>query len=300
MSAGLVEAVSFDCHGAPLVGILHRAAKPARRGVVVIVGGGPQYRAGGHRQLVLWSRALAAIGVPVFRIDYRGMGDSGGQFRGFEDIDDDIRAAIDEFQARVPEVEDVVLWGECDASSAILFYAYRDPRVGGAVLLNPWARTDGLRARAVLRHYYLQRILEPSFWRKLLSGKLNPVTVLRSLADVVRKARSASRATAADAKGSDLRAPLSREGPLPDRLLAGLRRFQGPILLVMSGRDLIARELDELIKASPEWQAEIARHAITRHDLPEGDHTFSSDAQRSQVIAWGIDWLRATAPADTR
>jgi uncharacterized protein len=95
-------------------------------------------------------------------------------------------------------------------------------------------------------------------------------------------------------------APLSRDIPLPDRLLAGLQRFHGRILLVMSGRDLIAREFDELIKGSPAWQAELARKDIVRHDLPDGDHTFSSAAQRNQVIAWGLDWLQAgerVAPA---
>jgi len=288
------QALCFECEGAPLVGVLHRTSAPARRGVLIVVGGGPQYRAGGHRQLVTWSRQLAQLGYPVFRFDYRGMGDSGGTFAGFEQVDDDIRAATDRFFAEVPSLREVVLWGECDGASAILFYAYRDRRVSGAVLLNPWARTESLRARAVLRHYYLKRLLEPSFWGKLMSGRLNPLTSLRSIAETVRQSRAAVGGSHVSAIGN-LSAALPRNAPLPDLLLAGLHRFQGSLMLVMSGRDLIAREFDELMRDSPAWRAEMAGKAVTRHDLPDGDHTFSSRAQREQVIAWALAWLSATS-----
>ena len=38
-----------------------------------------------------------------------------------------------------------------------------------AVLLNPWVRTEAGEAKAILRYYYLRRILEPSFWKKVVS-----------------------------------------------------------------------------------------------------------------------------------
>ena len=79
---------------------------------------------------------------PVLRFDYRGMGDSGGDMRDFEQVDDDLRAAIDQFFAAVPALEEVVIWGLCDGASAALFYAEQDPRVSGLVLLNPWARSE--------------------------------------------------------------------------------------------------------------------------------------------------------------
>lgn len=288
------QALSFRCGGDELVGILHRAAGQPRRGVVVVVGGGPQYRVGGHRQLVLWARRLAAEGYPVLRYDYRGMGDSDGEFKGYEAVDDDIRAAIDELQAQQAGVEEIVLWGECDASSAILFYAYRDPRVKGVVLLNPWARSEAGQAKTLLKHYYLQRLLQPSFWKKLLSGGLNPLAAGRELWRVARRSRQrGDTAPLASAAPDALAAPLSREMPLPARLLAGFQRFAGPVMLVMSGRDYIAREFDELLAAEPAWQQAFATKPFVRHDMADGDHTFSSHAQRSQVIAWGLDWLRS-------
>jgi exosortase A-associated hydrolase 1 len=275
-------AFSFRCGGDQLVGILHRGEQVGRRGVLVVVGGGPQYRVGGHRQLTLWARHLSEHGFPVMRFDYRGMGDSYGTFRGFEQIDEDIRAAVDEFFARLPQLEEVVLWGECDAASAILFYAHRDPRVHGAVLLNPWVRTEAGAAQTMLRFYYLQRLLQPSFWRKLLGLRFNVVDSVASAVRLLRKARG----------NEPSRDPSASSAALPQRMLSGLQRFQRPLMLVMGGRDLIAREFDVLTKGSSVWQRELHRATVTRHDLPDADHTFSSAAQRDQVVGWGLNWIR--------
>lgn len=283
---------TFNCHGDALVGILHRPDAPRRRGVLVVVGGGPQYRVGGHRQLTLWARRLCSEGYPVMRFDYRGMGDSQGSFEGFLQVDDDIRCALDRFCAELPQLEEIVLWGECDASSAILLYAWRDPRVKGVVLLNPWVRTESGQAKAVLRHYYLRRLMEPSFWRKLLGGKFNPVAALRSLMGTLRQARAAStEAPAAVTVATN--SPIPRTLPLPDSMRIGLERFSGKAMLVMSGRDLIAREFDDLIGQSAAWKAALGGPRVQRHDLADGDHTFSSAVQRGQVVDWGLAWLRS-------
>jgi exosortase A-associated hydrolase 1 len=286
------SAIGFDCHSDALVGILHRPPRPRRRGIVVVVGGGPQYRAGGHRQLTLWARTLCDEGYPVFRFDYRGMGDSQGEFRGFLDVDDDIRCAIDRFCAELPEVDEIVLWGECDAASAILLYAYRDRRVRGAVLLNPWVRTEAGAARAVLRFYYLQRLLQPSLWKKIFSGRFNPLASARSALALLRQARAQRSVPAPTAAGGSLDAPISRSLPLTESMLMGLRRFEGNLMLVLSGRDLIAREFDVLIDGSSGWKRALTQKRIARHDLAEGDHTFSSAVLRGQVITWGLEWLR--------
>lgn len=286
------SALVFPCAGVPLVGILHRGAENARRGVVIVVGGGPQYRVGGHRQLTLWARKLAANGYPVLRFDYRGMGDAHGAFQGFEDVDADIQCAVDQLVAQAPGLDEIVLWGECDAASAILFYAHRDPRVKGVVLLNPWVRTDAVEAQAILRFYYLNRIMQPSFWRKLFSGRFNPFASAASALKLLRQSRGAAAPTPASANAS-LGAALDRSLPLPNRMLAGLQRFKGPWMMVLSGRDLIAREFETLVAGSPAWQAQVQRSDLQRHDMPDADHTFSSAAQRTQVVDWGLAWLRS-------
>ena len=286
------SALSFDCEGEALVGILHKPVQPKQRGVLFIVGGGPQYRSGGHRQLTLWSRRLCSEGFPVLRFDYRGMGDAHGQFVGFEGIDADIGIALDRFFEAVPELKEVVLWGECDASSAIISYAYRDSRIKGMVLLNPWVRTQAGEAKAILHFYYWQRIMQPSFWKKVASFDFNPVASISSALKLIRASRIRKRASTqiASQEGDAVIAP---ESALPERLLQGFTRFQGPVMLVLSGRDLIAREFDDLVRSDGAWQEQFRLKQVTRHDLPEGDHTFSSAVQRGQVVGWGLDWLRS-------
>ena len=137
-----------------LVGVLHTSDKPARVGLIIVVGGA-QYRVGSHRQFVLLARDLATHGIAVMRFDYKGTGDSEGELgrpEPCEHLDADIRAAVDVLLDRLPDLEKIVLWGLCDGASAILLYAHHDPRVKGAVLLNPWVRTPGGHAKTVIKH----------------------------------------------------------------------------------------------------------------------------------------------------
>src|SRR5690349_4948972 len=130
------DALAIDCGGERLVGIVARPAAHSDTAVVIVVGG-PQYRAGSHRQFVLLARALAANGVPALRFDVRGMGDATGSMQSFESSTPDLGCAIDALVSACPGVRRIVLWGLCDAASVILLYARatRDTRIAGLVLV---------------------------------------------------------------------------------------------------------------------------------------------------------------------
>jgi exosortase A-associated hydrolase 1 len=248
----------------------------------VIVTGGPQYRIGSHRQFVLLAREFAAAGFPTFRFDHRGTGDSEGPSLGFERIEADIDAAITELLEHTPGVERVVVWGLCDAASAVLLYAARDPRVAGLLLVNPWVREPEGEARALVKHYYGRRLLDPAFWHKLLSGEVAVVAALRGFAAGIAgwlRAAVALRHTAAAAL------------PLPARMAQGLAGFRGPVGLILSGRDLTAREFEDAAAASL-WRRLLAEPRIARHTLPTADHTFSRRVWREAIARWTLSWLK--------
>jgi exosortase A-associated hydrolase 1 len=268
------QPVAFACGQDWLLGVLTRPEKPRSRGVLIVVGG-PQYRAGSHRQFVLLANDLAAQGYAVMRFDYRGMGDSTGEPRTFENVEEDLRAAVDHFLSRVPEVTEVVVWGLCDAASAALFYSHRDRRVAGIALLNPWVRTVQGEARAHLKHYYLRHAFSAAPWTKLLRGQFDLAASARSFV------RSLKRASAGG------------EGALPERMAHGLARFKGRALLITAGNDLTAKEFLDTARASPRWRKLLRSPRVTQHVLPEATHTFPRGDWREQVASWTSGWLRS-------
>jgi exosortase A-associated hydrolase 1 len=186
----------LPCEGERLLAILTEPHFPAGGDLgVVIVVGGPQYRAGSHRQFVQLSRVLAAAGTPVLRFDVRGMGDSAGAQRSFDQLTADTGAAISDLLAAQPRLRRVALWGLCDGASAALLYLQEraDPRVAALCLLNPWVRSDASLARTHVKHYYRQRLMQREFWLKLVSGRVAG-KALRSLWGNLRAARAEPRA----------------------------------------------------------------------------------------------------------
>lgn len=279
----------FSCGGESLLGIVARPSPPARVGVLVIVGG-PQYRVGSHRQFLLLSRVLAAHGVPCMRFDYRGMGDSTGPAQSFEQALPDVGAAIGAFMERLPGLERVVLWGLCDAASIACLYAPMDSRVAGLVLVNPWVRTEATAAATYLKHYYVRRLWDREFWMKLARGEWRPTESLGAFARLVGKAL---RPRGQDGEDGASQATASGPGSLPDRMAAGLARFRGPVLFVLSGNDYTAKEFMDVARASKRWITALAGCKVAWKELPEADHTFSTAAHRDQVAAWTLAWVQA-------
>ena len=74
-------------------------------------------------------------------------------------------------------------------------------------------------------------------------------------------------------------------------MAAGLQRFTGPVLLILSGKDLTAREFEDAAKLSPLWQSQLQEDRVTVERLPESDHTFSRVELRERVEAMTRDWL---------
>lgn len=277
------HAVTIACQGDQMLGILHAPTSAQGDLGVVVVVGGPQYRAGSHRQFVHLARALAEGGYPVLRFDCRGMGDSSGAARSFEQLDDDIRAAIAELQARAPSVRRVVLWGLCDGASAALLYvdASRDPVVQGLALANPWVRSEATLARTHLRHYYWRRLLQGEFWRQRLAGK-GWGAAWRGFIGAWRARGSRGPATGTH---------------FSSRMARGWMSFEGGILLLLSSSDLTASEFVEATHTSHAWHGALTRPSLSRVDLRNADHTFSSVEWRDEVSRITLGWLHQIAGA---
>lgn len=293
--------VVFQCYSQRLIGIITKSLDPPLATGVLILVGGPQYRAGSHRQFTLLARKLAKHRIASLRFDVRGMGDSEGDPRLFDDLSNDIEAAIDILCSNEPLLRSIVIWGLCDAASAALIYGYQDPRVSGLILLNPWVHTETSVARVRLKHYYLRRLTDLSLWRKLFSGHLR---VGQSLSDLTKAIRvTLGQVFFLDNRlGRDDLAIRSKsdshidqtESKKPDfieRMHEGLCRFKGDILCILSDNDLITKEFDWLINGDQRWRHAWRSKRFSRCEIPGANHTFSSYEWRETVSNFTVDFV---------
>lgn len=275
--------VAFDCEGNTLIGIVHRPESPSPRGVLSLVAGGPQYRAGCCRQLVYMARDFSSHGIPVMRFDHRGVGDGAGAFLDFEHVEKDLAAAIEAFKQAVPELREVVLWGGCNAASGIMINAYRYPEVTGLILSNPYAHSEATQA-VVVRKHYLRRLRDPAFWSKVLRLRFNPLPYVRaSLQSALN--RLAPKKPGASQAGAD------QPRPFTERMLHGFKQFRGQTLLIMSGQSLTSEEFDVLVANSADWQKAYQAASITRANISKADQAFSTIEARNDLIHAARNWL---------
>jgi exosortase A-associated hydrolase 1 len=176
--------IAFDCEGETLIGTLDSDG-PASLGVLV-VSGGNEVRAGAHRGMALLAARLAEDGLPVFRYDRRGIGDSGGRNRGWTSAAPDLAAALATFR-REAGVTRVVGFGNCDAAS-LLAIEGRRAGLEAVVLANPWTveTDDGLPPAAAIRAGYAAKLRRPSEWVRLLRGGVDLRKLARGIAKLLR------------------------------------------------------------------------------------------------------------------
>lgn len=267
--------------GAALSAILHMPETVKGNQAVLIVVGGPQYRVGSHRMFVLLARAIAKAGIPVLRFDFRGMGDSDGEFPGFDAVSDDIRTACDALASEVTVDTRITIIGLCDGASAAAIYADTDSRVDRLVLLNPWVHTEAGEAKAFVWYYYPRRLLQVDFWKSLFSGRVNIVKAIGGLLSKLRMSAAGS----------------SNEVSLDQGFIARMRRglvgFNGKLHILLSDTDLTAEEFRSLAKNDDVWGDVVKRAQV--ETVTAADHTFSTHAAMAQFLERSVAAMRGSS-----
>ena len=249
------ELTAFPCEGDTLAGTLDDA--PGTTGLL-IVSGGNELRCGAHRGMALLAADLAAAGVPVFRFDRRGIGDSDGTNHGYQDSGPDIAAATRTFRTLAPQMTRVVGFGNCDAATALALF-HRDAGIDALVLANPWVgdEDDALPPTAAIRSHYAGRLRDPRQWLRALSGGINIGKAIKGL----RKA---------SAKSSE------PTNPIAARIAVAM--VDTPHTILLAERDNTAIRFDQA------WRE---RSAIYRRDTDS--HSFARPGDG--------DWLEASLRA---
>lgn len=157
----------FPVPGAHLYTVLHSTKDPVAR--ILLVGAFAPERQFAYHTWVRWGRYLAARRIEVLRYDYRGVGESTGDFAemSFKDWSEDVRllsAWLDERSPRLP----LVLHGL--EMGAILAARHFDEGVGDALLLwSPPATANQVLRSTLQRWSGLEQLYESPENRKSAS-----------------------------------------------------------------------------------------------------------------------------------
>lgn len=243
---------TFDCAGETLFGTLDAA--PGKTGLL-IVSGGNEVRIGAHRGMALLAQRLAARGVPVFRFDRRGIGDSTGNNDGFRASARDIACAAAAFRAATG-IERLVAFGNCDAATALALFG-AEAGVDALILANPWLieQDDALPPAAAIRARYAAKLRNPREWLQLARGSVNFRYLFNGLSKIVR-------------------AQLKVTAPLATELFGALATWHGRATILLARHDNTALAFAEA--------ARIGQLALPVHICETASHSFA----HPQDAAW--------------
>lgn len=258
---------TFDCEGDTLAASIDEAAGTVG---LLIVTGGTQTRSGAHRGLVQLAAAVAAAGVPVFRFERRGVGDSGGADPGFAGSGADIAAAAAAFRAECPHVRRLLGFGLCDGATALALH-HAAAGIAGLVLANPWIVEPAadLPPPAAIRRRYLDRLTSISGWRRLLTGGIDYRKALRGLAAIRRAPATA---------------------PLAAGVAAALRAGDVPAEIVVATRDATAIAFIDAWRGA-DFAAVRGRARLT--EIDSAAHSFAPPDDAARIAAICIEAARA-------
>jgi pimeloyl-ACP methyl ester carboxylesterase len=249
----------------------------------VILNSGVIHRVGANRLSVRMARAMADLGLTVLRFDQSGLGDSEAR-TDVDDLEESVERDIDEAMehlANEMKIDRFVFAGLCTGANQSLQTAWRDPRVVGAVLLDP----PGYRTPRSVATYYARQALKPGSWWNVLSGRNH---YWRLILNRLRSRRKNESSQPVESGRPD-RLP-SRPSREEMRSALGTLTERGTRLLFLyTGSFEVYLYPDQLRDAFPEA---CASEALCWCFMPETNHTFSREEHRRVLLRTLTTWLK--------
>jgi hypothetical protein len=267
----------------------------------VLLSPGIKTRVGPHQLNRKLARTFLEHGIPVMRVDFRGLGDSEGDwpddsleqiYRRIElgQCVGDARAALDWLEARFG-VRRFIVGGLCGAAMTALQLAREDERLWALFSIGLPARLVGppIVTRAELQSHwsrYLVKLARPAAWWRFLTLRSDYRLLWRSIEARLRKRQPA--------------------GP-PQELAADLNPHLRPAMfdLLESGRTALLlfgeqdpRRWDFEEKFLEPLSASLApyRRQVTYAVIPGANHILGTPAAVAEANRLTRDWLKALVP----
>ena len=251
--------------------------------VVLFLNSGLVHRVGPNRLYVRLARRFATAGIGSIRFDLSGIGDSisdpGASASVLEQVKGDIATAID--LAEKNGATGVVLLGICSGADNGFAAAVRDPRVVGAVLIDP----NAYPTWGFYLHYIGKRMRRLRTWLNLVAG---PHSIPRRIAALFRR-KSPEQQGAANVFLAPTTLP-PRE-TMREQLLQLIARETRLLYIFTGGLQWRYNHKRQLFRAFPDidW-----RSLAQLEYYSASDHTFSRAEHQQLLIDRVCDWLQST------
>lgn len=256
------ESITLENQGEKIFAILHRPLLPGPLPAVVICPGFAGSKSGKFRMFVTLGKELAKRGIAVLRFDYRGSGDSEGEFREMtlEGKTSDTQTCL-EFLANDPQIDSsrIGLLGRSLGGAIAVLTARRFQSISSIALWAPVFRSDPWRE------------LWESFnsKRKLDQAKQE---ILQNLPENIPNLEFLDQFFKLDLENE----------------LMSLKHI--PLLHIHG-------ELDRVVKIEQAKDYEKARMGLSHTrfvQLPRSDHDFSDSLEQTIAIQETCDWYKKT------
>lgn len=239
------------------------------------------YRIGPNRMYVEMARKMAALGLPSFRIDVSGIGDSviwedeWPNHPYSEQLIDDIRAVIQHFKSK-GRFDRFGVAGLCSGAFVAYHAALADPAIVSVALINlqifAWEEGMSLEVNPLANRdateYYKRRFFAKEAWLKLLQGGVDP---RHALSAVQGRVVDMARATFAKVKA---KIPIdASRGSAIARAFDAMTKRGVDVLIVFAGNDPGIDNLNEKVGTSMQSLLKRSNFKIETIDGP--DHSFT-------------------------
>jgi len=318
MSAQVVPVTFPNKRGEQLFGILHRPERPRADAAILLLSPGVKMRVAPHRLYNKMTARFVALGYPVLRFDFHGLGDSAGDapdrlladLYGATQVGryvDDTVAAMDWMQ-KTHGTARFVAAGLCGGALTGLLAAQNDPRITSLLGLSIPVILDGSNIDATrymtmaqlqgTRNRYLRklRLWKPDVWRswwRLLTMQSHYSLILKSftkpLAEKIRRPAETP-AAAAPTPVQDNTNP--HFAPAFERMLSTSRRM----LLIFAESDRLLHDFE--VKFRQRHQPTIDRYKdyYDVHIVPKSNHVYSFPEWQEEMLGRACQWLERALP----
>lgn len=163
---------------------------------IIILNAGLLHRVGPNRLHVRIAREMSKTGFCVFRFDFSGIGDSkirNDSLPTNESMVCEVQEAMSHLNS-TRGINAYILIGICSGADMAFKTAQNDPRVVGIIGINgyyllenneneAWKQYAGQRIQS---RYYRSRLLNPTSWKRVLTGKSNLRAVMKFLTKKIK------------------------------------------------------------------------------------------------------------------